>query len=163
MRALRTPTNAITEVRSQRKVPPEVQLFHNQYDARLIEKSGWASLAVPPDSVLATARISSCRPGFMNAAVIPLHLSLYAGDFPGLDLGDIFKSYVYVRFATNSIKVERLPSRSDRIVRCDLGSATEEEARRCQASLPWCSSSLLSFLTATARNLEAFSGLIPLV
>jgi hypothetical protein len=43
-------------------VPPEVQLFHSQYDARLVNKAGWSSLALPPDSVLATARISSCSP-----------------------------------------------------------------------------------------------------
>jgi hypothetical protein len=67
------------------------------------------------------------------------------------DLGDISESYVYIR----------LPSRSDWIVRCDLGSATQKEARCCQASLPCCSSSLLNFLTATARNLEAFSRSMP--
>jgi hypothetical protein len=77
------------------------------------------------------------------------------------DLGDVFKPYMYIRPATNGFEVNRLPSRGDWIVRRHLGSAAEKEARCCQASPPCCSSSLLSFLTATARNLEAFSGLMP--
>jgi hypothetical protein len=77
------------------------------------------------------------------------------------DLGNVFKSYVYIRLATNGIQMDELVSRSDWIIRRDFGSATEKEARCCQASPPCCSSSLLSFPTATARNLEAFSGLIP--
>jgi hypothetical protein len=68
---------------------------------------------------------------------------------------------VYIRLATNGIQMDKLLSPSEWIIRRGLSPTTEKEAGCSQASPPCCSSSLLSFLTATARNLDAFFGLIP--
>src|SRR5579864_3009006 len=77
------------------------------------------------------------------------------------NLGHILEADVHVRFTSNRIECDTMPSFCNGIAICNCCPAADEKARGNQNSPPCCSSSLRSFFTATTRNLDVFPRSIP--